>query len=174
MITMAKLIFKYQDETTVAPELVAAVNKLCADMKKDCTCTSGYRSIEKQKVINAQTLREHKGAIQKPDGSVWADGKCWASAYGSSNHCFGLALDIPDAWFKALTNTQLAKYGLIKPMAYEPWHVEFIKYRGFNQQQKAVFYFQLTHNLVADGIAGPKTKSALADVQNVISKMGVK
>ena len=85
---MSQVKFKYQDESCVYPKLIYAVNALCKAYKKDCLCTSGYRSLDKQKLINAQSLQSHKGAYQRSDGSVWtSDGKCWAAAYGKSNLC---------------------------------------------------------------------------------------
>jgi hypothetical protein len=124
----------------VDTRLLNAVNDLCSDYKKVVTVSSGYRSSEKQKIINTQKLKESKGNIQHPDGSVYnSKGQCIASAYGKSNHCFGLALDIPDEWFKMLTNSQLKKYQLIKPMSYEPWHVEYIPNRKFTQEGKKTF-----------------------------------
>lgn len=116
-----------------------AVNILCTAKGKDCLCTSGYRSLEKQKLINTQSLEQRKsqGGYQKADGSVWTrDGKCWTDAYGKSNHCFCIAMDITDSWFQALANAELKKYGLVKQMSYEPWHVELIETRGLSQIQK--------------------------------------
>jgi hypothetical protein len=162
---MAKLKFKYSDESGVYPKLIQAINVLCVAKGKDCTCTSGYRSKERQKVINQQVLHSTPGSRQLADGSVYNKaGQCLAAAYGKSNHCYGMALDITDTWFKSLKNTELAKYGLIKPMDYEPWHVELIETRKIPVDNKKVFYFQYTNGLVADGIAGPKTRAKMAEV----------
>ena len=178
---MASVKFKYQDETAVYSKLVNAVNTLCAAKGKDCLCTSGYRSPAKQKIINAQSLQCHKGAYQKPDGSVWtSDGKCWAAAYGKSNHCYCIAMDITDSWFQALTNAELKKYGLVKPMSYETWHVQLLEHNGINQEQKEsirdnvllkgvnenmnVTEFQVMTGLTADGVAGPKTEEKAKEI----------
>lgn len=40
------------------------------------------------------------------------------------------AVDSGDAWFKALSNTELAQYGLYKPMSWESWHVQLIETKG--------------------------------------------
>ena len=162
---MPNVKFKYSDETGVYPKLIAAVNKLCQDKGKDCTCTSGYRSLAKQKETNKGVLVSTPGCTQRTDGSVYnKKGQCLAAAYGKSNHCYGIALDITDTWFKALTNSELVKYGLVKPMSYEPWHVELIETRKLSAEQKKVFYFQYVHGLVADGIAGPKTRAKMAEL----------
>ena len=184
---MASVKFKYQDEAAVYSKLVNAVNTLCAAKGKDCLCTSGYRSPSKQKIINTQSLQCHKGAYQKPDGSVWTkDGKCWAAAYGKSNHCYCIAMDITDSWFQALTNTELKKYGLVKPMSYEPWHVQLLEHNGISQEQKesirdsvlkgaginmSIKEFQAMNGLKADGIVGPKTIAKAKEVQDVLNKI---
>ena len=177
---MPNVKFKYPDETAVYPKLLNAVNILCAAKGKSCTCTSGYRSLEKQKTVNAQSLQCHKGAYQKSDGSVWtSDGKCWAAAYGKSNHCYCIAMDITESWFQAINNAELKKYGLVKPMSYEPWHVQLLEHNGISQEQKEsirdsvlkgvneemdVKEFQSMTGLTADGIVGPRTKEKAKEV----------
>ncbi|ACL77317.1 D-alanyl-D-alanine carboxypeptidase family protein [Ruminiclostridium cellulolyticum] len=179
---MASVKFKYLDEGTIYPKLIQAVNTLCAAKGKDCLCTSGYRSLAKQKLINAQSLAQRKsqGGFQKADGSVYTpDGKCWAAAYGKSNHCFCIAMDITDPWFNALTNAELKKYGLVKPMDHEPWHVQLIEHQGISQKQKEsirdgvlkgvdngmdIKEFQAMTGLKTDGIAGPKTKAKAKEI----------
>jgi hypothetical protein len=184
---MPQVKFKYQDEVCVYPKLVQAVNALCAAKGKDCLCTSGYRSKDKQKAINAGSLRSHKGAYQKQDGSVWTkDGKCWAAAYGKSNHCYCIAMDIGDSWFKALDNTELKSYGLVKPMSYEPWHVQLLEHNGISQAQKEtirnsvlkeadgnmdVKEFQVMTGLKADGIVGSATKAKAKEVLQCCQKI---
>jgi hypothetical protein len=179
---MACVKFKYQDESCVYHKLVQAVNALCEAYKKDCLCSSGYRSLEKQKVINAQSLaqRKNQGGYQKPDGSVWTkDGKCWAGAYGKSNHCFCIAMDISDSWVNKLTNAELKKFGLIKPISYEPWHVQLLEHQGISESQKITIRnsvlkgadknmdikeFQAMTGLKEDGIVGPVTKAKAMEV----------
>ncbi len=179
--------FKYPDEYFVYPKLISAVNTLCEAKGKNCLCTSGYRSLEKQKIINAQSLAQRKkqGAYRITDpndkryGAVYTpDGKCWAGAYGKSNHCFCIAMDITDPWFNALKNAELKKYGLIKPMDHEPWHVQLLEHQGISQSQKEairdsvlkgvgdmnVKEFQAMTGLTADGVTGPKTKAKAKEV----------
>ena len=175
--------FKYADEVCVYPKLIAAVNALCAAKSKDCLCTSGYRSLEKQKIINAQVLAESKTYIQRTDGSVYNKaGQCLAAAYGRSNHCYCIAMDITDDWLQNLDNVELAKYGLVKPMSYEPWHVQLIVHNGISQTQKELIRdacvkgvredmtvkdFQVLAGLQADGIAGPKTKGKAKEMLQI-------
>jgi hypothetical protein len=169
---MPSVKFKYADQACVYPKLINAVNVLCVAKGKDANCVSGYRSLENQKATNKSVLNSTKGSIQRADGSVYSkDGKCLAAAFGKSNHCFGLAMDIDSPWFKSMTNAQLKPFGLITPMDYEPWHVELIETRELTADQKPAFYFQYTHGLLADGIAGPKTKAKMAEVQETINKI---
>lgn len=177
---MYKVHFKYSDETYIIQKLINSVNALCTDKSKSCTCTSGYRSLEKQKIINAQKLTESKTNYQVASGAVYnAKGQCVAAAYGKSNHCYCIAMDIPNKWFKVLTNSELKKYGLIKPMSYEPWHVQLLEHNGITQAEKEAIRdsvlkgvdedmdikeFQTITGLTADGIAGLKTKAKAKEV----------
>jgi hypothetical protein len=179
--------FKHPDESFIYPKLIAAINTLCVAKGKNCLCTSGYRSLSKQKLINAQSLCSHKGAYQKPNGSVYTpDGKCWAAAYGKSNHCYCIAMDITDDWFNKLTNAQLKKYGLIKPMSYEPWHVQLLEHQGISQTVKEqikkscikgvcasmdIKDLQVILGLTADGIIGPKTKAKAQEMIEACQKI---
>ncbi len=173
---MSCVKFKYADECFVYQNLIDAVNILCTAKGKDCLCTSGYRSVEKQKIINAQVLAQSKSNYQRPNGAVYnSKGQCLAAAYGFSNHCYCIAMDISDEWFEALTNTELKKYGLIKPISYEPWHVQLLEHQGINQAKKeqirdsvlkgkvdddmTVKEFQTITGLQADGIVGTNTRN---------------
>jgi hypothetical protein len=178
---MYQVNFKYPDEASVYPKLLEEVNRLCADEGKSCTCSSGYRSLEKQIIINAQVLANNSGSVQRNTGAVYSsEGKCLAAAYGNSNHCYCIAMDIPDEWFKSLTNADLKPYDLVKPMDYEPWHVQLIEHNGITQAQKeaiknsvlngrkdenvTIQEFQKAFGLTADGIVGDKTKVKLTEV----------
>jgi hypothetical protein len=193
---MAKVIFKHADQAYIYPKLIDSINQLCTDYKKDCTCVAGYRSLECQKATNAGVLATRKGSYQLENGAVYtgtgANRKCWASAYGQSSHCFCCAMDIDDEWFKALTNAQLKKYGLVKSIAWENWHVTLIELVGISDSKKVairdsvlkgkgdndmtVKEFQSITGLIADGIVGAKTIAKAKEVQEVISQIlkGVK
>lgn len=136
---MSKVVFKHPDQACVYPKLLAAVNQVCNDFGKDALCVAGYRSLECQKATNAGVLAIRKGSYQLTNGAVYTGNgvnrKCWASAYGKSNHCFCIAMDM-NGWFESLTNAQLKKYGLVKPMDYEPWHVTLVELVGISQAKK--------------------------------------
>jgi hypothetical protein len=195
VINMPCVKFKYQDEKFVYQLLIDAVNKLCKAKGKNCLCTSGYRSEEKQKIINADSLRSRKsqGAYQLANGAVYTpDGKCWASAYGCSFHNYCIAMDITDDWFLKLNNDELKKYNLKKSVSYEPWHVTLIGLVGISQKEKeairdivlngknntekdnrdiTVKEFQSTMGLIADGVAGDKTKAKAKEVLQVCQEI---
>lgn len=164
------LAYKYVGEKDVFPELDKALTAFLVSKGWLCVASSALRTIPRQKLINAQALAEHRaqGAYQLANGAVYtgkgSSRKCWASPYGCSNHNYGAALDIPDKRFKGITNVELAKWGLVKPMDHEPWHVELIKTRSLDIEHLKVFYFQYTHGLAADGIAGPKTRAKMAEL----------
>ena len=177
---MSSVVFKYPDETKVFKKLVDAVNALCDEEGKSCTCTSGYRNLPKQIIINKQKLNESPGNYQVASGAVYNNkSQCIAGAYGKSNHCFCIAMDISDKWFKDLTNEKLKKYGLVKPISYEPWHVQLLEHNGISQQRKEeirdcvlggvgedmnIKVFQSMTGLVADGEVGSKTKEKAKEV----------
>ncbi len=179
--------FKYQDESCVYPKLINAINILCIAKGRDCLCTSGYRSVEKQKSIAKEVLAGNPGSRQREDGSVYSkNGECLAAAYGKSNHCYCIAMDICDSWFKLLENEELKKYGLVKPMSYEPWHVQLLEHNGLSLLQKeairdrllkgvkkdmTVKEFQAVTGLIVDGISGPKTKAKARELLKVCQKI---
>ena len=189
---MGQLKFKHADQMNVYPKLIAAVNKLCEDKGRDCLCVAGYRSLACQIATAKQLSQTNKGSYQDTDpkspyyGAVYnKDGQRIGAAYGKSNHCFGLALDIETAWFKKLTNKDLARYGLIKPMDYEDWHVELIETKGLSLENKKKLYesfkdgdeymdikeFQQITGLAPDGIIGSKTKSKAKEVLEVCQQI---
>jgi hypothetical protein len=191
---MYKVIFKYQEQAYIYSKLLTAVNKLCEDKKQNANCVSGYRSPECQKATNLSVLNQSKSNRQVTDpknsmyGAVYdKDGTCIAGAYGKSNHCFCIAMDIDSLWFKSLTNAQLKPYGLYKPiLPKEPWHVQLIELDGITQTQKEtirdgvlkekdklmnVKEFQAMTGLTADGIVGSKTIAKAKEMLEIINKI---
>lgn len=179
---MPKVVFKHSDQTYIYPKLLHAIYQVCIDYGKDAECSAGYRSLECQKATNALVLATRKGAYQLPNGAVYtgtgANKKCWASAYGQSNHCFCIAMDM-NGWFEKLTNAQLKKYGLIKPVSHEPWHVTLIELVGISDSKKKIIRdavlkgvkkdmnvteFQVLAGLDCDGKAGDKTKAKAKEI----------
>ncbi|OPX43860.1 hypothetical protein CLHUN_23420 [Ruminiclostridium hungatei] len=186
---MCHVKFKYPEQACVHPKLLSAINQVCRAYGKDALCTGGYRSLECQKTTARIVLEKNKGSYQLNDGSVYigtgSSRKCLSAAYGKSNHCFGLAMDM-DGWFEALENKELSGYGLIKPLDYEPWHVQLIELTGLSEDRKAAIRdsilkgeafdmtireFQALTALNVDGIPGPKTQKKAREVLLVCQKI---
>ena len=141
---MSKVVFKHPDQSGVSPKLLKAVTQVCIDYGKDGECSAGFRTLECQKATAVWVLAKNPGSYQLKNGAVYIDIKkngkvvekrCHASAYGESNHCFRIAMDM-NGWFEKLTNAQLKPYGLCKPITYEPWHVQLIETIGISKSQK--------------------------------------
>lgn len=96
-----------------------ALNQLIKDSGGRIKITSGYRDPERQ----AELFRD---AVKKY-GSEKAARK-WVAPPGKSNHNHGLAADISGD--RAWAHKNAAKYGLVFPMAHEPWHIEPINARA--------------------------------------------
>ncbi len=153
------------------------------------TCNSGTRSDEEQVGAQNDVLAQHPEYYQSADGGVWkripgGKDQRMAAPVGQSNHRWGLAVDADNTWLENMTNAQLAKYGLWKPMSYEPWHVEPVETRGMSwADKKTEFYeymgggyypmdvksFQMIAGLKPDGVAG---KDTLAKAQEVLECIG--
>lgn len=117
-----------------------------AEGESRTVCNSGFRSDEEQIGAQNDALAAHPEYYQTADGSVWrpvAGGKDqrMAAPAGQSNHRWGFAVDADNTWLEKETNSELAKYGLWKPMSYEPWHVEPVETKGVSwDEKKALFY----------------------------------
>jgi hypothetical protein len=99
------------------------LNKLAKGYGKKLNIYSGYRSVELQRQLFNQSDKS---------------GKMVAEA-GKSRHNVGLAVDV-DGWGTELTNEQLEKYGLYKPMSWENWHIEPIETKGKTTEQLMAKY----------------------------------
>ena len=95
------------------------LNNLANAHGKQLHIISGYRSIEEQTVLYNNS--DKSGRLVAPPGY--------------SRHNAGLAVDVTSEWAKNLTNPELAKYGLHKPMCYENWHIEPLETQGKSTQQ---------------------------------------
>jgi hypothetical protein len=95
------------------PKLAQSIAQLEAD-NKGVGINEGFRTPEQQQ--------------QRYDTAVQTHGEAEAGKYaakpGHSNHEKGLAADL--SGYAAVSDETLAKYGLYRPMSYEPWHVELI------------------------------------------------
>lgn len=100
----------------------ARLQRLIKDSGGRIKVTSGYRSPQRQQQLWNQALKKYGSA---------ARARKWVAPPGRSNHNHGLAADI--AGDRAWAHKNAHKYGLVFPMAHEPWHIEPIgarKMRG--------------------------------------------
>jgi hypothetical protein len=104
--------------TGFVPAFQAALDKLLK--ATGLTVTSGYRSNERQAELFAAAVRKY--------GSEAAARK-WVAPPGKSKHNHGVAADLGGN-LSVLNDALLRKYGLYRPMQWEPWHVELIGSRG--------------------------------------------
>lgn len=100
------------------PDFAARVNKFISS-RKGITLTSGFRSVEHQQKLWNDALKKYGSA---------AAARRWVAPPGNSNHNHGTAADL--GGINGISNEELAKYGLYRPMAHEPWHVEPIGSRS--------------------------------------------
>lgn len=79
-----------------------------------------------------ETQREYRAEADayKRTGKLGPHGIKTAAKEGESFHEFGLAIDTSTSPIRQMTNAQLAKYGLFKPIAKEPWHIQPIETKG--------------------------------------------
>jgi hypothetical protein len=86
---------------------------------------SGYRTPEEQENIILKNLAKpgYWGSLQL--GAYLGNNQMVAPKY-ESRHLFGIAADV-NKLVQSLSNATLANYGLIKPLSFEPWHVETIE-----------------------------------------------
>ena len=83
---------------------------LAADYGQGLNINSGRRSYGEQLALwNAETPENRGRTVAAP---------------GTSRHESGIAADVNSDWFQGLANDVLSRYGLEKPMDYEPWHVQ--------------------------------------------------
>jgi hypothetical protein len=100
------------------PAFQTALNRLLHDT--GLTVNSGYRSPEHQAELFAAAVKKY--------GSEAAARK-WVAPPGKSKHNQGVAADLGGN-LSLLSTEMLRRYGLYRPMSYEPWHVELIGSRS--------------------------------------------
>lgn len=103
--------------------LAARLNKLGNDLGVDVKINSGYRTAAEQQGLIDDWRRNNPGKSEK-------ERRKWVADPGKGTHEVGLAADIGTKKIQNMSNLQLSKYGLYKPMSYEKWHVEPIETQG--------------------------------------------
>ena len=95
------------------PQLVEKLENLAKGIGETIFITSGYRTLGEQQKLWDESDKSGK----------------WVARPGESKHNMGLAVDVGNETIRAMTNDELAQYGLYKPMDYENWHLEPIETR---------------------------------------------
>ncbi|MDD5065023.1 MAG: phosphodiester glycosidase family protein [Phycisphaerae bacterium] len=176
------LDFSHSWQDRIYPDLAYAIAYMAYKKNKKALCTSGFRSAEEQLASQKSALKK-KGYYQTEDGRVYnSKGQCMVSAVGESSHNWGMAFDSRGTWLEDMSNSELKKYGLRKPMSYEPWHVELDK-RTTVPEKKVKFYkymkeaypmdaktFQMITGLKPDGVVGKATLAKMREVKELINK----
>jgi len=103
------------------------LNNLAKAYGKPLSINSGHRSDAEQLELIAKWKAEHPGASE-------AERKKWVADPGRSNHAVGIAADI-SGWIQQLSVSELAKYGLYRPMDWEPWHFEPIETKLYGRSR---------------------------------------
>jgi exopolysaccharide biosynthesis protein len=177
------LIFSHPWQDRIYPELAGRLAYLASVKGQRLPVTSGFRSTEEQVDSAEDALNEHPDYYQTEDGRVYnKKGQVMVSAPGQSSHNWGYAVDSFNTWLSKISDRELRKYGLCKPMSYENWHVECADKLTL-EQKKANFYkymedypmdiktFQMITGLRADGVAGPLTKEKAKEVAKVCQEI---
>lgn len=182
------LIFAKPWQDRIYPDFAKRLAYAAKLKKKELKIASGFRSIDEQVTAGKDALTTNKDYYQKSDGAVYDEkGQCMVSAPGNSSHNWGIAVDV-DGWMETMPSVELEKYGLRRPMVYEPWHLEPIETKGLTlEEKKKIFYsymrgryypmdiksFQMIAGLIPDGIVGPKTIAKAEEMKDIINKMMV-
>ncbi|MDU9693569.1 NlpC/P60 family protein [Priestia aryabhattai] len=99
----------------VNPELLIRISAVAKHYGKKITINSGYRTFEKQKELY-DAYHSGRSSVE-------------AAKPGNSRHNYGLAIDVDD-WVQQLSEADIKKFGLHKPVSSENWHVEPLETKG--------------------------------------------
>jgi hypothetical protein len=126
-----KGISNYRDYLTgnyegVNENFLQRLGALAKGLNTKIEVTSGYRSIEYQKQICEETLREKAilGYYRGANGGIYnSQGQCMVAAPGGSMHNYRLAVDVAYP-ATTISDSTLKKFGIYRPMDYENWHFQ--------------------------------------------------
>jgi len=95
------------------------LNNLAKAYGKPLSINSGYRSDQEQMRLINEWRAKNPGKSEE-------ERRKWVADPGRSNHAVGIAADI-SGWIQSLPDSELEKFGLYRPMSWEPWHFEPIE-----------------------------------------------
>ncbi len=182
--------FRYAHGSQLSVVFLRRLAALARDMGKAMEYTYGYRPIEETQRLYAADVMKYG----KPSGKVALPGHSWhehglaVDLSGAFWESLSNTMWVPKSRLKQNLNT----YGLMLPLnkvdspsVVEWWHIQPIETNGVSGSLRASFLdpddevygkddtmdvkaFQKAFGLVADGIAGPKTKAKAVEVYPLI------
>jgi hypothetical protein len=123
--------------TGLRPEFAGNLNDMFAGAKAagvDLGPGSGFRTADRQRELYQQDVAQHGGT---PSGMVAPPGRSMHQYGGAEDVTSGGRLvrgGAPDRWLAQ----HVGEYGLRRPMAYEPWHIEMANEVNPTPQGKAL------------------------------------
>jgi hypothetical protein len=114
-------------DNDIHPFLAERLNNVSKAYGKSLSINSGFRSDAEQMQLIADWKAKHPGASEE-------ERRKWVADPGRSNHGVGIAADI-SGWLQDLSANDLAKYGLYRPMSWEPWHFEPIETKLYGRSR---------------------------------------
>lgn len=115
------------DHTQLDPIFAGRLAQVAKSTGAKIKLTEGYRSAARQQELYNQYLRY----LRTGEGDVKL-----AAKPGTSWHEFRLAIDTSTQPIRSMNNTELAPYGLCKPIKSEGWHIQPIETKGQSDRAK--------------------------------------
>ena len=183
--------FKYPHGNKLSIVFLRRLAALARDLSHEMTNVLGHRPIEEtQRLYTADVMK-----YGKPSGKVALPGYSWhENGLAVDLDCsFWQNVSVLNWVPKSRLNQSLNTYGLMVPLnridspsVVEWWHIQPVETNGIPGNKRKDFLdpddeiggsemtvkeFQKITGLVADGIAGPKTKAKAQEVQAVIHQI---
>jgi len=126
-LSRSNLVFPSKEHSKINPVFADRLNNLAKALGGKLKITSGFRSIDSQISLIKRYYSTGKYTIGS-GGKLQQNGETMVARPGYSKHQAGIAVDIANSGIAAkvrkMTKAQLKQFGLYKPMAYEPWHLQ--------------------------------------------------
>ncbi len=167
------LAFRYPTQSGIDPVFAGRLAALGGSLGWIITIIRGGVTSIEQKEVGDMLLKRNPTWTKRSTGAIYNQrGQCMVAAPGTSPHEQFLAVD-GDVRLEAISNYTLSRFGLCRPMAYEPWHIQPIETKGKNFTARKTLMpvhiegtlveNQSRLHLIPDGIYGPKTHDALSN-----------
>lgn len=167
------LKFTHPGHEEIDPVFKGRLAALAAYLGWILTFSRGFVTIQEQQAIGEALLKKNPSWTRRPNGAIYnTKGQCMVAAPGTSPHEKHLAVD-GDHRIEVISNYVLNRFGLCRPMAYEPWHIQPIETMGVSYAARealipveipgTVSENQIRLGLPADDIYGPQSHEALTN-----------